>query len=170
MFIYYDSTQVRTKSYRGPDFFFVNDVDGTRERPYWAVWLENGRYPNVIGELLSPTTAGADRTTKKQLYERVFHTAEYFLYDPAAKQLEAYRLGSGSRYQPITANDKRRFWLEELGLWIGTWVGPYLHLDGTWPRFYDAQGQLLLTGDEHQTAEQAELAALKARLAELEQK
>ncbi|NJN05102.1 MAG: phytase, partial [Rhodobacteraceae bacterium] len=43
MFLYYSAEQVRNQSYKGPDFFFVRDVDGTKKRDYWAVWDEDGR-------------------------------------------------------------------------------------------------------------------------------
>src|SRR5438105_12893364 len=71
-FIYYTKEQWATPGvapkdlkFRGPDFFFVEGVDGTKRRRYWLVQREGGRYPDVIIELLSPTTADVDRTTKK---------------------------------------------------------------------------------------------------------
>src|SRR5205807_10562240 len=57
MFLYYSEEQARNLDYRGPDFFFVDGVDGTRPRKWWAIWEEGGRFPDVIMELLSPTTA-----------------------------------------------------------------------------------------------------------------
>src|SRR5262245_24229468 len=60
LFLYYSEQQARNRDYRGPDFFFVDQVDGHRERKWWAVWEEGGRYPDVIVELLSPTTADID--------------------------------------------------------------------------------------------------------------
>src|SRR5689334_8039697 len=109
MFIYFSEEQARNRDYRGPDFFFVDGVNRLPLRPYWAVWQEEGRYPDLIIELLSPTTAKEDRTTKKALYERTFHTSEYFCYDPDTEQLEGWRLGSRRRYQAIKKNE--RGWL-----------------------------------------------------------
>src|SRR5947209_3221201 len=74
MFIYYCEEQARTRRYRGPDFFFVDGVNREPRRRYWVVWKEGGRYPDLIIELLSPRTAKRDRTTKKDLYEKVFRT------------------------------------------------------------------------------------------------
>ena len=68
MFIYYSSTQVKNRDFRGPDFFVVLDVEGTRDRQGWVVWEEEGRYPDVIIELMSPSTAKVDLGLKKQLY------------------------------------------------------------------------------------------------------
>src|SRR5207237_2402806 len=92
MFIYFSTVQARNRDFRGPDFFFVEGVNREPMRPYWAVWLEGGRYPDVIVEILSPRTATEDRTTKKNIYEQVFRTAEYYCYDPETQQLEGWQL------------------------------------------------------------------------------
>jgi Uma2 family endonuclease len=147
MFVYFCKDQVRKRQYRGPDFFFVKGVDGTRERRFWWVFEEDGKFPDAIIELLSPTTAKEDRTTKKALYEQDFRTPEYFCYDPDTAQLEGWRLLTAS-YQPITANDRGRLWSEELGVWIGLWEGTYQGRRTTWVRFFDLDGQLLLTETE----------------------
>ncbi|TMQ29953.1 MAG: Uma2 family endonuclease [Planctomycetota bacterium] len=182
MFIYYSEEQARNRDYRGPDFFYVSDVDGTKERRWWAIWEEGGRYPDMIMELLSRTTAQTDRTTKKRIYERTFHTHEYFCYDPDTQHLEGWRLGETGRYQDIQPNEQGWLRCEEFGLWLGTWTGKYLEHEGTFPRFYDDQGRLVLTFKEaeeqranmqeqradveKQRAEQAlaELVRLKAQL------
>ena len=65
MFIYFSKEQARNRDYRGPDFFVVKNVDGKLERGSWIVWDEGGRYPNVIIELLSPSTAELDKTVKR---------------------------------------------------------------------------------------------------------
>jgi len=77
-FIYFSVQQVPNRDFRGPDFYLV--LNTTREplRPWWCVWEEDGKYPNVIIELLSPTTAVLDRTTKKDIYEQTFRTPNYF--------------------------------------------------------------------------------------------
>jgi Uma2 family endonuclease len=176
MFVYYSRTQPRRRKNRGPDFFFVKDVDGTRERLYWWVYEEDNRLPDVIIELLSPTTAKEDRTTKKALYEKTFRTPEYYCFDPDTGKLDGWRL-VGKRYEPIVANEQGWLWCEELGVWVGLWEGRYQNLNGTWPRFFDAQHRLLQTETEaeHQRAEaerrrvkklKAELGRLRARLAD----
>jgi Uma2 family endonuclease len=70
MFVYYSRNQAMNRDFRGPDFFAVLDVDDNRERQGWVVWEEDGRYPNVIVELMSPNTAKTDKTIKKDLYEQ----------------------------------------------------------------------------------------------------
>ena len=178
MFIYFSNKRVFNRDFRGPDVYLVKDVDGTYDRNSWIVWEEDGRYPNLIIELLSPTTATIDRTTKKDLYERTFRTPEYFLYDPDAEKLEGWRLGPGSRYEPLMPDERGRIWSEELGVWLGTWRGSFQgHLETVWLRFYTEQGELVPLFAEHARQEalkeksradeaQAELKRLKAFLAE----
>jgi hypothetical protein len=128
-----------------------------------------GRFPDVIVELLSPTTAETDRTTKKQIYERVFRTPEYFLYDPDTGRLEGFRLSAKGRYRALKPNDRGWLWSEELQLWIGFWEGAYLNVSGRWLRFFDADSRLvpIEAEVERQRAEaaEAELARLKAQIA-----
>ncbi|HEV7518678.1 MAG TPA: Uma2 family endonuclease, partial [Thermoanaerobaculia bacterium] len=99
MFVYYSVEQARDvfeeekkgleqRAFRGPDVFWVGGVDPERERKAWISWEEGGRLPDVIVELLSPSTAKKDRTEKKDLYARVFGTAEYYLADPETRKLE----------------------------------------------------------------------------------
>lgn len=47
----------------GPDFFVVLETE-KRPRKSWTVWEEDGKYPNVIVELLSDSTAKIDRELK----------------------------------------------------------------------------------------------------------
>src|SRR5262249_28089908 len=122
-------------------------------------------------------------TTKKDLYERVFRTPDYFCYDPDTHQLQGWRLNKSMRYEALAANERGWLWSEELGLWLGTWSGKYQGDRATWLRFYDGEYRLVLTASEaeqqgaaaeHQRADAtatkletvaAELARLKALLA-----
>jgi Uma2 family endonuclease len=183
MFIYYQVESARRRRFRGPDFFFVKGASRTPIRRYWVVWQEGGVFPNAIIELLSPSTAKEDLTTKKDIYERVFRTPDYFCYDPDRKRLQGWRLSKRRRYKPLVPNERGWLWSEELGLWVGSWTGKYQGDEATWLRFYDAECRLVLTAseaeqqraeaehrraeDEHQRAETAvaELAQLKALLA-----
>lgn len=176
MFVYFSVEQaqsVREKHpyFRGPDVFFVANVDGRADRKAWVVWDEKGRYPDLIVELLSPSTARVDRTTKKALYEQTFRTPEYFLYDPETQALEGFRLLDGT-YQPVKADRnpgrEGRLWSGQLGLWLGRWQGRRTNLDATWLRLYDSDGRLIPTPEEAEReradAAEAELARLRAQL------
>lgn len=56
MFLYYDPHELY--KFRGPDFFLVLDVE-PRPRKSWVVWPEGMRLPDLIIELLSPSTRKA---------------------------------------------------------------------------------------------------------------
>jgi Uma2 family endonuclease len=160
MFVYYREqqwTEERDRPrFRGPDFFFVRGVQRHRPRDVYAVWREDGHYPNVIVELLSPSTQDIDRREKREVYQNTFRTPEYFLCEPQVTALEGLRLNGSVSYQPIPANARGWLWSEQLQLWLGPWTGTHLGETSTWLRFYDASGQLvpLFAESEHQRAEQ----------------
>jgi Uma2 family endonuclease len=171
MFIYFSAEQARNQDFRGPDIFFVWGVSPMPLRPYWAVWKEGGRYPNLIVELLSPSTADEDLTTKKDVYEQTFRTPEYFCYDPEPRTLLGWRLNP-EVYQPLQPNDKGWLWSEQLKLWLGAWNGRYLNRDATWLRLYTPEGGLIPTAEElgAQQAGEADEQRHRAEAAEAELK
>jgi Uma2 family endonuclease len=165
MFIYFDARQARDRNFRGPDFFFVWDAPLNPPRRYWAIWDEGGKYPDVIIELSSPTTAAVDHGIKKTTYEKVFRTHDYFIYDPDERKLQGWRLshdGSG-RYEEIEVNDKGWLWSERLGLWLGPWTGKYQGKDEVYLRFFDKAGNLIPTAQERTEMERQHAEAEKQR-------
>jgi Uma2 family endonuclease len=152
MFIYYTAEQFKGLRVRGPDFFFVRGVDREPTRGKWIVMKEWGKYPDVIMELLSPTTANVDMTTKKTLYEQTFRTREYFCYDPATRKLYGWHLVDG-KYQDITPNERGWLFCNELNVWVGTWSGkhPITGLEDVWLRFYHTDEELVPTFAEAAT-------------------
>jgi Uma2 family endonuclease len=147
MFIYFTFKQAQKPFYRGPDFFVVLGVDGSYSREAWVVWEEDGRYPDLIIELLSRSTAEEDLTTKKDLYEKVFRTPEYFCYNPDTRVLRGWRL-MNAEYEEIKASERGWLWSERLDLWLGLWKGKYLEESLVWLRFYNASGELAPTFGE----------------------
>ncbi len=174
MFVYYSRDQVKNQDFKGPDFFVVLDADGSRERQGWVVWEEGGRYPDMIIELLSPSTVKVDLGKKKALYEGTFRTREYYVYDPFdPAALQGWRLNGGQRYAEIAPNAQSRLWCETLKVWLGTWEGQVKREPGTgtcgWLRFYDRQGNLIplqeeLAEQERQRAEQESQRAEQEKL------
>lgn len=149
MFIYYSSEQLRNRDFRGPDFFAVLDIDGSYPRQGWVVWLEGGRYPNAIIELMSSSTAIVDTGMKKDIYERVFRTPDYFIFNPFdPNSLQGWHLDSSQKYQPLVPNEQGWLWCASLGFWLGTWSGTVDRETAIWLRFYDEEGNLVLLPDE----------------------
>ena len=173
MFIYYNEEHARNVDYRGPDFFFVRDSQLNPSRPYWAVWLENYKFPNLIIELTSPSTAEIDRVIKKDIYEKIFKTNNYFIFDPADNHLEGWHLENGS-YVELQPDERGWLWCDELGLWLGNWYGKFQGKLNTYLRLFDKEGNLVpLFSEAAELAEKAAAAdrqradALEAELAKL---
>jgi Uma2 family endonuclease len=153
MFVYYSRNQAMNRDFRGPDFFAVLGVERDRDRQGWVVWEEQGRYPDVIVELLSASTAAVDKGVKKDLYEQVFKTPDYFVFDPfAPTSLQGWRLDLAQGYQPLSPNERGWLWCETLGLWLGTWDGTIDRepITGScqWLRLYDREGNLMPLPEE----------------------
>ena len=157
LFVYYAVDQAREvaeevtqglqeRAFRGPDVFCVIGVDPDRERKSWIAWEEGGRLPDVIFEMLSPSTAKKDRTEKRDLYARVFRTPEYFLYEPETQKLEGLRLADRF-YQPIQPDENGRLWSEQLGAFVGLWHGtlPGRLAAADWVRLFRPDGSLVPT-------------------------
>lgn len=163
MFLYYDPRN-RWKV-RGPDFFVALDVED-RERKSWVVWDEGMRFPDVIIELLSDTTREMDKGEKKAIYERVFRTPEYYLYDPFSQEFLGYHL-ERNHYRLAEADSEGRVYSPSLEL--------YLVVRDGWLRWMTSAGDLLptpmeLAEQERHRAERAEdmLARYKERFGDLD--
>jgi Uma2 family endonuclease len=136
--IYFSRQQLRNRDFRGPDFFLVKQTE-KRPRNAWTVWEEDGRYPNLIIELLSTSTADTDRTLKKALYQDRFRTPEYFWFSPETLEFSGFRL-MGHQYQEILPNAQGQYWSEELELYLG--------IEANQLRYFTAEGHLVPTPEE----------------------
>jgi Uma2 family endonuclease len=164
--IYYSPQQRKSSDFRGPDFFVVLNTED-KPRKSWVLWEENGKYPNIIVELLSNSTAQTDRGLKKQIYQDTFRTPEYFWFDPESLEFQGFELLRGT-YRQLQPNEQGWLWSEQLELYLG------IHEKKL--RFFTDEGQLVPTPEEaaideqkranqeQQRAEQAE--ALLARYRE----
>lgn len=149
--IYYSPRQIKSRDFRGPDFFVVLGTE-RKPRKSWVVWEENGKYPNVIVEVLSGSTAATDRGLKKQLYQDIFRTPDYFWFDPETLEFAGFFLTSG-QYQPIEPNAQGWLWSQQLGLYLGIYENKL--------RFFTTDGQLVSSPQE--TAEIAQQQAEEER-------
>jgi Uma2 family endonuclease len=155
--IYFSQEQVKSRDFRGPDFFVVLGVD-RKPRKSWVVWAEAGKTPNVIIEVLSSSTAEVDRTRKKQIYQDTLKVYDYFWFDPDTLEFAGFSLVNG-QYQPLQFNEQGWLWSEQLGLFLG------IHDNKL--RFFSTEGQLLPTPQEAALQAEARADRLAAKLREL---
>jgi Uma2 family endonuclease len=92
---YYNEKQLKSRDFRGPDVFVVMGAK-KRDRLSWAIWEEGGKYPNIVIELLSSSTAKVDRGAKKQLYKDVWRVPNYFWFVPEIMEFAGFHLVDGN--------------------------------------------------------------------------
>jgi Uma2 family endonuclease len=157
MFLYFSEEQLRGKDFRGPDVFVVLGVS-PHERKSWVVWQE-GKGPDLVIELVSETSRQVDKVEKKQIYQDRLRVAEYFWFDPwAPEDFAGFSLVDGC-YRPLTPTAPGQIPSPLLALRLGWWDGSFRNVETRWLRWWDADGNLLLT---HTEIAQAEAAAEKA--------
>jgi Uma2 family endonuclease len=157
----------------------------------YVVWQE-GVNPYVIVELLSPGTEKEDLgendeeklppeseevadngqaiepqseekpPRKWKVYEQILRIPYYVVFSRYTNQLRAFKQ-EGAHYQELELHEPR-VWMPELELGLGLWQGDYQGIERLWLRWYDAQGNWILTQteQERQRAEQAESRAQEA--------
>jgi Uma2 family endonuclease len=139
--VYFKEEQLEETKFRGPDFFVALNTE-RRERKSWVVWAEGGKYPNLIVELLSDSTAKKDREEKKQVYQDIFRTPEYFWFHPNTLEFKGFRL-TYRQYEEIAPNEQGWLWSEELQLYLGIFNRQL--------RFFTSTGDLVATPEEDAT-------------------
>ncbi len=150
--IYFSPNQKKSEEFRGPDFFVVLDAE-KKERKSWVVWQENGKYPNVIIELLSDSTASVDKGLKKQVYQNTFRTPDYFWFDPVSLELRGFHLVD-NQYQDLAPTESGWLWSQQLELYLAVYLGKL--------RFFTPDGQLVMLPEDEanlqleQTSQQLE--------------
>jgi len=136
--IYFSPNQKKSEEFRGPDFFVVLDTE-KKDRKSWVVWQEDGKYPNVIIEMLSDSTTSVDKGLKKQIYQNTFRTPDYFWFDPNNLELQGFHLVDG-QYQEIEVTSNGWLWSQQLGLYLAVYLGKL--------RFFTPDGQLVMLPEE----------------------
>ena len=137
--IYYSSQQKKSEHFRGPDFFVVLGTEKRLDRKSWVVWQEGGRYPDVIVEILSDSTAKTDRGEKKQIYQDIFRAPNYFWFEPFTLEFQGFRL-VGGKYQPIEPNEQGWLWSSRLELYLGIYEQKL--------RYFTSSGELVPMAEE----------------------
>ncbi len=136
-----------------PDVFLSLDVQANpnwlrKEHRSYFVWVF-GKAPDLVVEIVS-NRKGGEIARKRLSYARM-GVRYYVVYDPLHEvmrdDLRIYRLSGGSYVRQVAA----RF--PDLGLGMTLWEGEFEEFRRAWLRWTDADGTLILTGQEN--AEQA---------------
>ena len=183
--IYWRETEPPEKCAEAPDWFYVPNVPPTfngQIRRSYVLWREhlapliaiefasgNGTEERDQTPLSYPAAGEVIRPGKFWVYERIIRIAYYAIYEIASGKLEVYSLG-GATYQKLTPNERGHYPIPPLGVELGLWQGSYQNQTQLWLRWWDEQGNLLLTGSERAEvesarAERAEIAKQEAEIA-----
>ncbi|MGH2415518.1 MAG: Uma2 family endonuclease, partial [Microcystaceae cyanobacterium] len=92
----------------------------------------------------------------------------YGIYEVTKASVEVYHLIEGY-YQLLNPNERGHYSIPPLAVELGIWQGQYQNMTLPWLRWWDAQGNLLLTGEERVENERqrAETERQRAQQAEL---
>lgn len=168
--IYWRETEPPEQGAEAPDWFYVPNVppllDGQIRRSY-VIWREFIA-PTIALEFASGngeeerdrTPRSLDPNDKTRpgkfwVYEQIVHIPYYGIYEIRTGILEVYTLVGGI-YQRLAPNDRGHYPIPPLGVELGLWQGNYQNQNQLWLRWWDENGNLLLTGWE-----QAELERLR---------
>jgi Uma2 family endonuclease len=155
--LYYDVRH--TLWYKRPDWFAALGVPNLYEnrdlRLSYVVWQE-GVNPYIVVELLSPGTEKEDLgkslrdvekpPTKWEVYEQILRVPYYAIFDRYKSEFKMFQL-NGTSYSQVNLSDNR-FWIPDIELGLGVWIGNYKGVEMPWLRWYDTEGNWVLTGEE----------------------
>jgi hypothetical protein len=108
-----------------------------------------------------------DLGPKKDLYERVFKTSEYFCVNPDDWSLRGWHL-ENMRYVALQPDARGWLWAETLQLWLGIRQGGFQGTSTNWLRFFTPAGMVVPTAEESTETAHARAETERAR-AEAEQ-
>jgi Uma2 family endonuclease len=163
--IYWRITEPPEKGAEAPDWFYVPNVPPTlngKTRRSYVLWQEYIS-PLIVLEFVSGNgSEERDKTPwkgKLWIYEQVIKPAFYGIYEVNKASIEVYEL-IGGKYQLLAANERGHYSITPMGVELGLWQGEYQNAELPWLRWWDLQGNLLLTGEERANRLAAQLRAL----------
>jgi len=176
--IYWRETEPPETGAVAPDWFYVPNVpaklDGKSRRSYvlWrefmAPWIvlefasANGEEERDRAPLQLMPDGNISKPGKFWVYEKVIRSPYYAIYEINHERLEAYHLVDFS-YQKIELNERGHYPIPHLGVELGLWQGSYQNQTQMWLRWWDLDGNLLLTGHEQAGLEKLRVEQEKKR-------
>lgn len=160
---------------KAPDWFYVAVVQSGHgigiaqgDRRSYTPNLE-GETPAVVMEFVSETDGG-EYSSKRSFplgkwffYEQVLRVPVYIIFEPSTGRLEAHRL-CNERYELMEADNQGRYWLAEMGLFLGPWQGQKEGRQGHWLRWWNEAGVLLPWAVERLAEQQQQVERMAALL------
>lgn len=175
--IYWRLTEPPEKGAEAPDWFYVGNVppllNGNVRRSY-VLWQEIIA-PLIVIEFVSgdgseerdnTPPSPEDKVGKFWVYEQAIRVPFYGIYEVKKAAVEVYHLVDG-RYEKLPANERGNYPIAPMGVELGIWQGRYENMELPWLRWWDSEGNLLLTGDELVDRERQRADRLAQRLREL---
>ena len=140
---------------KAPDWAFIPELRVPKQDAIRSYTPQlQGSTPAVVMEFISETE-GTEYSSKPTyppgkwfFYEQVLQVPTYAIFSPESDILEVYRLGQDGHYINANADEQGRYWLPEMELFLGLWQGDHGGRSGSWLRWWDSDGNLLLWGDE----------------------
>ena len=151
--IYWRLTDPPEKGAEAPDWFYVPNVppllNGLVRRSY-VLWQEYIA-PLIVLEFASGNGSeerdNTPITGKFWVYEQAIRVPFYGIYEVTKGTVEVYHLVDG-HYERLAANERGHYVIAAMGVELGIWQGQYENMELPWLRWWDSQGNLLLTGNE----------------------
>ncbi|MEM0980228.1 MAG: Uma2 family endonuclease [Cyanobacteria bacterium P01_H01_bin.58] len=156
---------------KAPDWAYIPRITASQKEVHRSYTPQlQGESPLIVMEFLSDAE-GTEYSVKPTyppgkwfFYEQVLQVPYYALFDLSSGKLECYCLAANSRYELIESDEQGRYWIADLGLFLGIWSGQQENRDSQWLRWWDADGNLLLWSSERLVAEQQRAEKLAAQL------
>jgi Uma2 family endonuclease len=163
--IYWRLTDPPEKGAEAPDWFYVPNVPPTlngKMRRSYVLWKEYVA-PLIVIEFVSgdgseernntpPSQGEGGNVGKFWVYEQAIRVPYYGIYEVAKAQVEVYHLIDNT-YELMQPNERGHYPIVPMGVELGIWQGFYQNAELPWLRWWDAQGNLLLTGEERAEVE-----------------
>ena len=161
--IYWRETDPPEQGAEAPDWFYVPGVppllDGKIRRSY-VLWREfisplivlefasgSGKEERDTTSLWESGNIEKTKPGKFWVYEQIIRVPYYGIYEIKRGRLQVYNLVSGV-YRLLEPNERGHYPIGKMSIELGLWQGNYQNQNQLWLRWWDKNGNLLLTGSE----------------------
>ncbi|MEA5522764.1 Uma2 family endonuclease [Limnoraphis robusta] len=165
--IYWRLTEPPERGAEAPDWFYVPNVkplvNGEVRRSY-VLWQEYVA-PLIVLEFVSGNGSeerdktppaslvnGDGKAGKFWVYEQAIRVPFYGIYEVKKASIEMYHLVE-NHYEQLEPNERNHYPIPQMGVELGIWQGRYANMELPWLRWWDSEGNLLLTGEERASVE-----------------